>query len=258
MNILGNKVRVCAFGRHHDGFRLDGPVDSLCEKVYSLVSELCPGKVPYVSNIAQASRIVLPSSAFTRVNVKNGYVQYHKNADGLCLLHGDALVMPTGDCPVVILTIPGEPKAVVVHAGRKSLIGESPEGLITRRGSVITHALRHFDSESRKKRMFAYVMLGIGKDSFLHNPHDPVWGKRNKKLLNHIKSLYGAQCINEDTGAISLHEIIQVQCLQSGLVEGSVRFDGVDTYSDRLYDGDFAWWSHRRGDQNRNIVIVSV
>lgn len=250
-------MSVFAFGRPGEGFRYDQDEGVMLSKVSAIGSTFCNGKEVFIPNIKPANRVIADKPSFQRRIVDRVAINYGLDADGVCLSHREAVIMATGDCPILVFTIPGISKAVVVHAGRLSLIGESPDKLIGAKSSVVTRALTFFKKEERG-RVFAYVIAGIDKKSFLHNPRDSVWGPRNKKLLSHVKSLYGEGSVDMTSGALSLHEIIRTQCIQAGLLGESVRFDGVDTYTDRLPNGEYAWWSNRRGDRNRNIIIVSV
>jgi copper oxidase (laccase) domain-containing protein len=78
-------------------------------------------------------------------------------------------------------------------------------------------------------------------------------------MIKFVIQEYGPQCIlNAEEGKISLHKIIEAQCKKLGILDRNISWDEFDTATDKNPDGSFRWWSNRRGEKGRNLVLVRM
>jgi len=170
------------------------------------------------------------------------------DTDGTTLREGDSIAMATGDCPTVVFWTPERSnRTVVVHAGRKSVLS-----------GVIYNAVRKLGCSKKTMHLInVYIVLGIGPKHFDHPMNHPEYGEANVRMIDKICRTYSDRCFSDlKKGCLDLSELIASQCTRAGIPRDNVVHDGRDTFSDRLPDGSYAWYSNRRGDRSRNLVFV--
>ena len=123
-------------------------------------------------------------------------------ADAIRLERGEALVISTGGCPVIVAT--GSRGLVVAHAGLKSLIREKSPTY----GSVVTTV-----SQALGTVHGSWVFWSIRPEYFTHPLKDPVYGAKNERLSAFLKKNGYGDCFWGDPtqGAIDLPAIIRTQ-----------------------------------------------
>jgi copper oxidase (laccase) domain-containing protein len=192
---------------------------------------------------------------------------YHRtSADGVVLEKGQAAAFATGDCPTVIMYDKKSTRLVAAHAGRKSLLGsfsELPHGFahgVVPENNVIGMMFKEFDFRKVKlEDICVYVTLGISGGHFSHPINHPRYGLANARMVAFVIKKFGSQCVVESKlGTISLFDIIRTQCRAKGIPSLNIRYDSVDTFSDRdSRSGEYLYYSNRRGDKERNLVFVA-
>lgn len=178
-------------------------------------------------------------------------------------LLADALFLPAGmigaiapaDCPTLVLSNRKTKEAVLVHCGRDAVlpIGQRLQPVGEFYG-VIDNVLR---SLTWNLASFSCgIFLGVAATHFSHPIAHPVYGERNKNLINFVIKSYGQHCVmgEEANGCIDLIAIIKHKLQRFGISAGQIFHDGIDTALPENID---VWWSVRRdGDKGRNLIVV--
>jgi copper oxidase (laccase) domain-containing protein len=248
------RIAVVLSGRPQNWYGLYSGNRSVLANLGGFVDTYIPRTEVIVPNVTSSNGVVLDSEFFHNRDIGDTTLRYGKPADGVVVKRGEAVVFATGDCPVVLMYSTSVNFCVAAHAGRKSLVGDIDDPKDAEH-TVIANMLRHFMNVSTVR---VVVLLGISGQYFIHDPKNAVFGKQNKRLIKFISTKYGEGCfVDKKKGALSLHQLILVQCVSSGVNPSNIEFDKRDTYTDTLPDGSFRWWSHRRGDiAGRNLVLV--
>ena len=180
-------------------------------------------------------------------------------ADGAFLGRNEAFFMASADCPIVVLVGTQSGIVAALHGGRDAIIDRSAaeKGIPSRRyESVVDAALARFPDEP--DAIFAFIGFGIGARHFRHPFGHPVHGKRNRALVSYLMHKYG--CVvrgAEEEGCIDLSEIIFRQIVRHKIPACNIKRDGADTFSDKDASGEYRFWSHARGDDGRNGILVT-
>ncbi len=214
----------------------------------------------YMPDISGATGRMGLRNKFKR-SVMESRILNSEKADGVTILEGESAVFAVGDCPVIVMYVPKKGFVVVAHAGRQSLLGDFTK--VPRHemmGSVVSDMVRRFSfNELRFAEVF--VVLSIAGIYFEHDPDhaDEKYRQVNMAMIESVSEVYGDACfVNKAKGALSIFELVKAQCKKFGIDPKKVKSDGLDTFSTKLPDGSPAFWSNRRGDTARNIVLVSM
>ena len=179
-------------------------------------------------------------------------------ADGFDVPSGSAVLIPTADCPTIVYHDISNDFVVVAHAGLGSVV--DLQKIMTGEHSrlydgVVDEIVKHTE---RSKDFNILILCGISHESFVYSPDDPIYGKKNKRLLHYLMAVYGEGVVpsGSDHGGISIPELIEEKFRQHGISSSRIYTDKTDTYSNE----DF--WSHSRYVKNdlgycgRNAVLV--
>lgn len=173
---------------------------------------------------------------------------------------GQAFVISSADCLTIIIRDKTSGMVVVGHGGRKSLIDEKmlEWGVPSRKyESVIQGMLSKFNRNDREK-LQAYLCFGIAPHNFAHPWNHRRFGEKNKTMVNYIIDKWGSGCVagEPEIGCIDLKAVATAQLRKEGLLQNSITYDGVNTFSRE-------WHSQRRDAgilsaiPGRNLVFVA-
>ena len=109
-------------------------------------------------------------------------------------------------------------------------------------------------------RLHAFVCAGIGAQNFSHTVDNSERGHVSRRIVEKFISIGSNTIVGPfEEGRISLFEAIKNQFGKNGTLPsvpaGQVFHDNVDTFADKDDNGHL-WWSHRRGDSQRNGILV--
>ena len=178
-------------------------------------------------------------------------------ADGIVLPRNTASFHPSGDCPTIIAKDERNGVVITAHAGRDSLVDRGAiEGRRPRQWQSVVDSIC-----ARMKEISAVhvaIVCGIGPSFFCHSWDHPKHGSRNRRLIHYIVHRWGTDCIlgHPAEGRINLTTLIRKQFATHGISPDNIAADGVDTYADTGEDGQPLFYSHHRGDEERNGVLV--
>jgi hypothetical protein len=194
--------------------------------------------------------------------IQRGGLQLYRGAEasGMLVPRGAALLLPTGDCPTVVMHDPLHGDIVAFHAGLGELINlkpYKPEFPSPHRSydSILEKGAQHFDPKWRK-RIEIHVLCGISPRGFTYPSDHQKFGETNKRIKAHIAKFYGSDVFagcDIDTGAIDLVTLVRSQAQKFGFDPSKVSSDGICTAADRE-----RWHSNVRDGKTagRNMVMV--
>lgn len=162
-------------------------------------------------------------------------------ADGAIIGPGEVYALASADCPLVALNDPETRTMVAVHFSRETGVDKD----------ILGTALERFTDQQRQ-RLVAVITLGIAPEHFDH-----PWDHHRFGDMNRERSLYllfkfgdGALVGPAKYGCINLRWIAAARLISEGVKPYNIYADGLDTY------GDPDYWSHKRGDVGRNLVLA--
>lgn len=229
-----------------------------------------------VSSVFEIEKILAPSAASSNAKI----ITHHQLSERIrstkylhspelwrgALADGAIIPLETGffiasaDCPtIIVISLSG--LAIAAHAGRDSLFDNAA---LTRNPKLARLERKHFSVvdaiiERIKPEEIACVFItcGISASYFDHPLEHPRWGAINRARTMYARIL-GKQCVLGDVkyGRLALKEIIKRQFEICGVNRNVIFSDGNDTFSDLDAPGEYRWWSARRGNQERNGVLV--
>jgi hypothetical protein len=151
---------------------------------------------------------------------------------------------------------------VVVHASKKSLIGDNPVSLKPSQESPILRAIATlmgfgYDVKTIKVK----ALLGIAGENFVHPLNHPIHGQNNLRWISSVRSTYGHRAVTDNNG-IDLFHIIKAQACLLGVSAQHVYHDGRNTVEDtNELTGEFLYHSQHRqskeGGTGRNGVFIN-
>ncbi len=177
------------------------------------------------------------------------------------LFHGpkaDGVVVPRNtkvgvylspaDCPTVVMM--GKNGWAVGHAGRDSLL--KPDYPLSNIVFSLCQTMNERLDESPHD-IFVRVYLGIEAKHFSHPISHKTHGAKNAVLRDFIKSQFGSDCLvgNPDDVCIDLFEVIRQSCDMVRIPLSRIECRDFETFSNTE-----KWWSARRGEMERNGVLV--
>lgn len=172
---------------------------------------------------------------------------------------GEAFYIASGDCPTLVLYDPTWGRLVCAHAGRDCLWDRRHilEGAPARpSASVVTSAFACFNRHPLRTR--AFICGGIAGRNFEHDVESGDLASSNARMVGHFVDECGKFSVVGDSndGCLDLKFIIARQLVKAGLFPDMTGCDAIDTFDDRL-NGEYVWWSNRRGDkQERNGILI--
>jgi len=173
---------------------------------------------------------------------------YGSQVDGLMFDASDkkACLISSADCPTIVVMAKSG-RYVVAHAGRNSLLPVFGTAKI----SVVENAIRALTSLGDEPSTLRIVVhLGIKAGSFPHQSLHLQYGEKNRAMWQYIRDKgWWSDGIQNEREGLNLFALIRRQAHTLG-VYTVVHGDFFDTYKDPR------WWSARRGDTERNGVLV--
>jgi copper oxidase (laccase) domain-containing protein len=171
-------------------------------------------------------------------------------ADGV-VIDGDdtAVVLQTADCLTVVLYDCEQCRYVVLHAGRPALTPAMPEIDVCTNNIIETglHMLR----AEEPAHVSAYILGGICGQCFKHEqpearPHIEPF------MRFHRDCVHPPVILDETLGTLDMRQLVRHQLRYHGLPQGNIFIDHTCTFESNWLS------SHRRGDTNRNTVVVTL
>jgi len=202
-------------------------------------------------------KICLPADLGEIFPLQSGTFSYDirrgREAEGTPVPRGTAFFCVSADCPHIVVSSPSG-LVIAAHAGRDSLINRTSLLKTGKNTSVVDNIMRFVREPATLK---VWTMCGIAAKYFEHPWNHQEYGFENEVMSRYAASLSPSCIVGEPAeGKLSLYEIIKAQFLQYGVRVENIHTDNVDTHSDRGRDNEYRWWSHRRGDKERNGVFV--
>jgi len=173
-------------------------------------------------------------------------VAERQQADGVILESlNTAVVLPTGDCPAVVINNTVTGRMVVFHAGRPALT--PPADCVACSANVVSFGFRNAVSEGRPEDLRAYITGSICPEHFRHDD------EHGQRLVKPFFDTFGSSVFAGDPaeGKLDLVKLITAQLIGYGVSPEHIDHDGICTFSERRLA------SHRReGRTYRNITIA--
>ena len=276
--LWGGAVRVIILGRPHD-FRfnlkkqLPGTVAVHLDRIAKregIERAFCP--IPtFTGNVV--------TSAFfdTEVERETYSLFYQKHGegegDGVELAQkGDAFVYAPGDCHTLTVRNPLTAHVLSAHGGLKNfanpkVIKDGLENSGRRYESIVDEMyflLRHLAIADFGEEYFdpaqlqVHISCGIEPENFGHA--HPSYEAFNKKMREYLVDKYGRDVITDWDGCrIDMPELIARQFCRSDrcVLPENITHDGMDTYTHRAEDNEFALWSNKREGENGYVNIAT-
>lgn len=197
----------------------------------------------YAPTLGTGRRIVSSSSSWNGELVDGRKFFHGAEADAVKINPGNAVIMKPADCPITVLCF--EHEVVVCHCGRDNMIDRNSP----RRGrpSILADVMASATSPLR----FAWISFGISREHFAHDPNHPEHGLYNQRMIDHVSDRRPT-CVDRETGTLDLHELIREDLLQ----DYGVQKEKVVVFPFCPFTRTGSCWSHRRGDRQRNLVLV--
>tara|TARA_B100000508_G_scaffold122281_1_gene104362 strand:+ start:1354 stop:2121 length:768 start_codon:yes stop_codon:yes gene_type:complete len=181
-----------------------------------------------------------------RAELGTSSVADRQQADGAILLSLDtAVVLPTGDCPAVVINNVATGRMVVFHAGRPALT--PPTDCCGCSANIVSFGFRNAVSGTVAEHLRVFITGSISPEHFRHDNEDA------QKLVKPFLDTYGPSVFAGDPkdGELDLVGLITRQLIGYGVLEEYIVHDGVCTFSDERLA------SHRReGRTFRNVTIA--
>ncbi len=208
------------------------------------------------------AKIARPTEFLQRHRTDDGIsVRFGVKADGVELssAHHGLWISPA-DCPTLVVYDLSTNRLMAAHAGRDCLIDRHLilSGQVTRRPfSIVDTILQRLDPEN-PLLVKAFVCCGIGPNNFTHPWDHPEYGEDNRAVTNYLIKHYGQGVITGEVrnGCINMRALIRQQFVAGGYELANIEDDHSDTFTDRDQK-NYRWWSCRRGDRERNGVLVA-
>ncbi|OGG92917.1 hypothetical protein A2609_03565 [Candidatus Kaiserbacteria bacterium RIFOXYD1_FULL_47_14] len=223
----------------------------LVKQLYDALRKMGVHKA-YAPNVASSSAIIIDGGELKeQIDLGTG-VRLHRNstvpADGIFLKKGQAFVMSSAGCPVIIATASNH--MIVAHAGRDSLIDP---GVLMREPtrthlSVVYAIVKAFGVRPSEIEM--RMLFSIPEKAFRHDVNHWMYGEQNRRLAAFI----GTWCpdgVSKENGSIflNLEKIFLAQA----------RMIGVQNATATHSLNQFPAMAHTRDGEDvrrRNLVVV--
>lgn len=200
---------------------------------------------------------------FNRVwDIDGVFVHTGIMADGVELLPNEGFWISSGDCPTLVVMDKNANRVIATHAGRDCLIDreEILRSRPTRNHRSVVDVIWDRLEPENSQAIEAWVYCGIGPKGFSHDVGHSEYGEDNRTLISWLVRHYGTGVFADPQpqGQLRLRQLIQKQFGRYGVAPRQVKTDRVDTWRDlNQLTGKPAWWSRRRGDSERNGVLVT-
>lgn len=182
---------------------------------------------------------------------------HHKGLsyDGIVTRRRAAIAIPVGDCPVIVMSSRSRGLVGAAHAGRDSLLDVSlvQRGIPRKYPSIVDAMMAHFTRHgSASWEIQVLVTCCIEAQRFTHPLDHPDLQRRtrNNDLATFLRRQGWERAFERDPqmGCLNLRTLIDLQFAAHGV--HTITHDTVGTGVEEL-------WSHRRGEEGRNLVLVT-
>lgn len=262
---MENWVKVEIYGKpYHWGIWQDddGQSNQTLERISRIlrVKGINSLYMPYVSNF---NALLCKLTDFTQQLEFSGITFHHGvSADALVLESDYAIWLTSADCPTIIALDVKSGLTFVAHAGFKSLfdfnqvvLEQEPRPFF----SVIDTLLDAFEKhDSNIADLRFHKACGIGPLYYTFPVDHTVYGQQNVKLVQYLINTWGEGVVldSSNTCGIDLFELITAQLMDHHIGVNRITTDAIDTYGDTDFEFGPKFWSHRRGSNGRNGVLV--
>jgi len=158
----------------------------LVKQLYGALKKMGVHKA-YAPNVAPASAAIIEIDALTEQIDLGTDIVLHRNssvpADGIFLKKGDAFMMSSAGCPIIIAT--GGGQMIVAHAGRDSLIDRGVlmrEPTRTHLSIVYAIAEAFIKQGIRPNEIEMQMLFSIPAKMFKHDLNHHLYGEQNHQL----------------------------------------------------------------------------
>lgn len=176
----------------------------------------------FAPHVAAASGHIVNTADLTnRIRLKRSNL--HRNpglpADGVFLDTGNAFMMSSSGCPIIMASAGNE--FIAAHAGRDSLIdrGAVMGTPIRRHISVVDTIVEKFERRGALPRDIVMVMLfAIPAEAFVHHENHPQYGPFNRALADFVGThWHGGVFQKQKQIFLDLEKVFVEQALQQGV-----------------------------------------
>ncbi len=192
-------------------------------------------------------------------NLSNGVtLQTGASAEGVEIKPGEAFAVNLADCGVIVLHDTKSGRVWGAHAGRDSLWDRAHvlEGKPKRKFESIVHSLLAPFPFNEREHLEVFIGFGIHAENFSHPWNDASHGKDNEKMCCHFTDTlgwnFGESDEEKQKGKLDISRIAACQFFDMEEVYNVKIFSDIDPYTDARF------WSNRRGEKERNLILVSV
>lgn len=256
---FGNKVKVATFGRPNNFASLQNNELALQIIVKHVLAHGI--ETIFVPDVLRATGRIADANEFTKkISLGGVSVFADVSSDGVELPPRSAFFIASADCPTLVLRCPSG-RVVATHAGRDCLFDKYRfiGGITRAHESAVFSAMKRLNGDA--KEAHASIFCGIGAEYFTHPINHPECGYANEKLIQYICKRWGRQCFadageNIVSGKLNLFELISAQFKEAGGNLNYIFNDKECTYSYLASSNEPLWWSHRRGNKERNGILV--
>ncbi len=167
-------------------------------------------------------------------------------ADGAIVTrNSSAIIIPTGDCAVLVLSNTKKRRMGVFHVGREAAKSFTP--CVDCFTNIVSLGIRGVLGESDPAHLHAYITGSICAEHF---PHDSPDGQEK---VRHFKEKFGHKLFKGDPaeGKLDIPKLIKLQLLGYRIPDNQIVHDGLCTFAHPNLS------SHREtGSKTRNITIA--
>lgn len=213
----------------------------------------------WAPSVASANAMIIDhKDLMYGISLKGNKILYRNPnvpADGIFLEHGEAFVMSSAGCPLIVATAGNE--MIAAHAGIHSLMDKSmytnqaPRRHKSVVFAIIEAMLRSVDNLELKD-IKMWVLFSIPASVFTYHFGSSQYGKRNRLFIDVIKEEY-PECVIEkqhnNCAQIDLETLIMMQATQKGVTNVFI--------SDSLSEHPGLTHTRKGTDyKKRNLIVV--
>lgn len=267
-SILGGMCRIAIFGRDSGDMEIwrKGNKTRITHALTHLSTNGARIFMPYIPEMnAEVCEVrhLLDSVHAEKISVSGSHAMLYRAesvAEGVAgILPGDMCTFSPADCATIVAQHGDD--VIVAHAGMQSLADLEfyKTGIRTRRYESVIEAIMHAFTKLRGSKPYnpahVYVWIGFAISSGAHFtfPFDGKGNEHNERMARDIAGRFSKDSSTIIDGKCATPDIIKLACAQFqsyGVSAGYISTYNVCPYTDTRF------WSNRRGDKERNLVVV--
>lgn len=219
----------------------------------------CPNPTQFNAAVIQGKKL----TKLIRTRDKSFTMCRGQNADGVILKEDDAYWISSADCPTIVAYSPLSETAVAAHAGRDSLVNrmflQSGRRIGDRPADSVVESIVKCFSQKEIGNLHIAVIAGIEADLFQHPLEDAKYGVYNRQLKKYLQKT-APIAISESNNIlrINIPALIKQQFLTLGASADFFEVTSCGTMAEKDKNKLLVWWSHRRGDNERNGTLIRL